>query len=153
MVHSSHQQNLEHLLQYINLSTSHCHFIISSRMAKQKMQWRQWRARLFTKCQDSGQSEYLALLDWCNTSTEGTGTSPAQRFLGRTLLTVTAALLTPDYPMQKDSTKLWESKQRQQHYCNRQTKLLQLLAPGDTTIRSINVECWRVQWISGPKKL
>ena len=39
--------------------------------------------RLFTKCRESGQSEYQALLDWCNTPTEGIGTSPAQRFLGR----------------------------------------------------------------------
>ncbi len=38
--------------------------------------------RLFKKCQESGQSEYLALLDWRNTPTEGIGTSPAQRFLG-----------------------------------------------------------------------
>lgn len=37
--------------------------------------------RLFKKCQETGQSEYLALLDWHNTPT-GVGTSPAQRFLG-----------------------------------------------------------------------
>ena len=34
--------------------------------------------RLFTKCKASGQSEYLALLDWRNTPTEGVGTGPAQ---------------------------------------------------------------------------
>ena len=39
--------------------------------------------RLFMKCRDSGQLEYLALLDWRNTPSEGIGTSPAQRFLGR----------------------------------------------------------------------
>ena len=36
--------------------------------------------RLFKKCQESGKSEYLALLDWRNMPTEGFGTSPAQRF-------------------------------------------------------------------------
>ena len=48
--------------------------------------------RLFTKCRESGQSEFRALMDWRNTPTEGLGTSPAQRFLGRrckTLLPVT----------------------------------------------------------------
>ena len=35
--------------------------------------------RLFTKCWESGQSEFLALMDW-KTLTEGLGTSPAQRF-------------------------------------------------------------------------
>ena len=38
--------------------------------------------KLFTKCHQSGQSEYNALLDWRNTPTKGMGTSPAQRFLG-----------------------------------------------------------------------
>jgi len=39
--------------------------------------------RLFTKYREAGQSEYLALLDWRNTPTEGIGTSLAQRFLSR----------------------------------------------------------------------
>ena len=39
--------------------------------------------QLLTKCRKAGQSEYLALLNWCNTPTEGMGTSPAQRFLVR----------------------------------------------------------------------
>ena len=38
-----------------------------------------------------------ALLDWRNTPTEGVGTSPAQRFLGRTLLPTTYVRLTPHY--------------------------------------------------------
>ena len=61
--------------------------------------------RLFTKCRESGQSEFRALMDWRNTPTEGLGTSPAQRFLGRrckTLIPVTGALLQPDYPTEKD---------------------------------------------------
>ena len=53
---------------------------------------------LFTKCQDSRQSEYLALLDWRNMPLEGMETSPAQRFFGRrcrTLLLSTESLLCP----------------------------------------------------------
>ena len=38
--------------------------------------------RLVMKYRDSGQSEYLALLDWRNTPSEGIGTCPAQIFLG-----------------------------------------------------------------------
>lgn len=37
---------------------------------------------LFSKCKDSGQSEYKALLDQRNTPSEGIGFSPAQHFLG-----------------------------------------------------------------------
>ena len=62
--------------------------------------------RLFTKCRETGQSEFLALLDWHNTPTEGVGTSPAQRFLGRrcrTLLPMTGALLKPQYPTEEDA--------------------------------------------------
>ena len=56
--------------------------------------------RLFTKCQQSGQLAFLALLDWRNTPTEGVGTSPAQRLMGRrckTLLPVAGTLLQPRY--------------------------------------------------------
>ena len=61
--------------------------------------------RLFTKCRKSGQSEFLALMDWRNTPTEGSGTSPAERFLGRrckTLLPITGSLLQPDYLTEED---------------------------------------------------
>ena len=33
----------------------------------------------FAKAKQSGESEYIALLDWINTSSEGMSTSPAQR--------------------------------------------------------------------------
>ena len=39
--------------------------------------------RLFTKCRESDQSEFLALLDWRNTPTEGVGTSNARCLMGR----------------------------------------------------------------------
>ena len=58
--------------------------------------------RLFTKCHESGQSEYLALLDWRNTPTERMGTSPAQRFLGRrckTLIPMSQSLVSQQTQM------------------------------------------------------
>jgi len=90
--------------------------------------------KLFTKSRDSGRSEYLALLDWHNTPTGGIRTCPAQQFLGRrrrTLLPVSAALLTSDYPMQKANQKLKGSKTTSRaYYYNHQAKTLQPLAPG-----------------------
>ena len=65
--------------------------------------------RLFTKSQETRQSEFQALLDWRNTPTEGLGSSPAQRFLGRrcrTLLPMTETLLTPAYNTTTDARAL-----------------------------------------------
>ena len=68
---------------------------------------------LFSKCKDSGQSEYKALLDWRNTPSEGIGSSPAQRFLGRrcrTLLPATNSLLQPQFPTQEHTQQLNKQK-------------------------------------------
>ena len=65
--------------------------------------------RLFSKCSETGQSEFLALLDWRNTPTEGLGSSPAQRFLGRrcrTQLPMTETLLKPAYDTRADARAL-----------------------------------------------
>ena len=75
--------------------------------------------QLFTKCQETGQSEYLALLDWRNTPTEGLNTSPAQRLLGRrckTRLPITESLLEPQFSTKEDMKALQCMKQRQKHY-------------------------------------
>lgn len=91
--------------------------------------------RLFTKCRESGQSEYLALLDWRNTPSEGIGTSPAQRFLGRrckTLLPTTGQLLQPRYSTDKDTRALAGQKERQRYYYDRHVKTLPPLVSGDT---------------------
>ena len=69
--------------------------------------------RLFTKCRDSRQSKFLALLDWRNTPTEGVGTSPAQRFHGcqcRTFLPITGELLQCDYPTEEDRQAINKQK-------------------------------------------
>ena len=91
--------------------------------------------RLFTKCRESGQSEFFALLDWRNTPTEGIGTSPAQRFLGRrckTLLPMSKSLLHPRYSTEEDTRALNAQKQHQPFYYNRQVKPLNPITPGDT---------------------
>ncbi|KAI0233656.1 hypothetical protein LSAT2_016131 [Lamellibrachia satsuma] len=51
--------------------------------------------RLFTKCKKDEMSEFLALFDWRNTQSEGMGSSPSQRRMGRrckTLLSMAAPL-------------------------------------------------------------
>ena len=99
--------------------------------------------RLFTKCRESGQSEFLALMDWRNTPTEGLGTSPAQRFLGhrcKTLLPITGSLLQPDYPTEEAINR---QKQRQQYYYNRHVKQLKPIAAGETVrIRLPGQKSW-----------
>ena len=92
--------------------------------------------RLFTKCKESGQSEFLALLDWRNTPTEGIGTSPAQRLMGRrckTLLPVAGTLLQPRYLTEEETRALIGNKQRQQHYYNKHARpALRPIGQGET---------------------
>lgn len=91
--------------------------------------------RLFKKCKASGQSEYLALLDWRNTPTEGVGTSPAQRLLGRrckTLLPASGTLLQPRHSTEEETRAIMGMKWRQQHFYNRHTKPLQPIVPGQS---------------------
>ena len=90
--------------------------------------------RLFMKCKESGQSEFLALMDWRNTPTEGVGTSPAQRFLGRrckTQLRMTGTLLKPDYPTEEDAQAINQKKRCQQRYYNQHAKPLKPIATGE----------------------
>lgn len=91
--------------------------------------------RLFKKCKASGQSEYLALLDWRNTPTEGVGTSPAQRLFGRrckTLLPVSGTLLQPRHSTEGETRAMMGMKRRQQHFYNSHTKPLQPIATGQS---------------------
>ena len=90
---------------------------------------------LFRKCKTSGVSEFQAPLDWRNTPTAGVGTSPAQRLMGRrckTLLPVAGSLLQPSFPTEADTRKLLGTKQRQQHYYNKQVRPLEPISVGDT---------------------
>ena len=101
---------------------------------------------LFRKCKTSGVSEFQALLDWRNTPTAGIGTSPAQRLMGRrckTLLPVAGSLLQPSFPTEADTRKLLGTKQRQQHYYNKQVRPLEPISIGDTVrMRLPGEETW-----------
>ena len=91
--------------------------------------------RLFRKCKASGQSDYLALLDWRNTPTEGVGTSPAQRLFGRrckTLLAVSGTLLQPRHSTEGETRAMMGIKRRQRHFYDKHTKPLQPIEPGQT---------------------
>ena len=91
--------------------------------------------RLFTKCKKSGQSEFLVLLDWRNTPTEGVGTSPAQRLMGRRckiLLPIASTLLQPRYSTDEESHAIMGTKERQRYYYNKHTKPLQPILQGET---------------------
>ena len=110
--------------------------------------------RLFTKCQQSGQSEFLALLDWRNTPTEGVGTSSAQRLMGRrckTLLPVAGTLLQPRYSTEEDTRAIIGNKQRQRYYYNNHTKPLQPIDRGETVrIRLPGQKTWSAGTCMGP---
>jgi len=86
--------------------------------------------RLFKKCNESGTSEFRALLDWRNTPSEGMSSSPAQRFFGRrcrTLLSMTGGLLEPKYPTSQDVQDINKQKAKQKAYYDRQGKPLKPL--------------------------
>ena len=90
--------------------------------------------RLFKKCKDAGQSEFLALLDWRNTPTEGMSTSPAQRLFGRrckTLLPLSSELLEPHYDTKEDRQQVIRKKRQQKLYYDKGARPLPPLYPGD----------------------
>ena len=96
--------------------------------------------RLFSRCRDSGYSEYLALLDFNNTPTEGVGLSPSQRLFGRrcrTSLPVTKKLLRPRYSTEHERKRMTECKQKQARYYNKSTRQLPELSEGET----VRVKC------------
>ena len=65
-----------------------------------------------------------ALLDWCNTPSEGMATSQAQRFFGRrckALLPTTEDLLKPGFSLIPDTRKLRTRKEKQRKF-NKQSK-------------------------------
>ena len=79
--------------------------------------------RMIRKCRKSGEDQYLALLSIRNTPTQGVGTSPAQRFLGRrtrTTLPIMTGLLTQEPVSPRlDTLQLKHNQQRQEKYYNR----------------------------------
>ena len=102
--------------------------------------------RLFTKCQESGLSEYLALLDWRNTPSQGIGTSPAQCLMGhrcKTLLPIPGTLLMPRHNTEEETRALIRAKERQPFYYNTNAKPLPFITPGETiTMRLPGEKRW-----------
>ena len=110
--------------------------------------------RLFTKCREVGLSDFQALLDWRNTPTEGVGTSPAQRFLGRrcqTLLPMSCSQLIPQYPTEDAAQALQGQKVKQQQYYNRNAKDLSPIQTGETVrMRLPGQSTWTPGVCTGP---
>ena len=76
----------------------------------------------------------MAILDWRNTPSPSTGSSPVQRLFGRrtkTLLPKSGTLLQPKV-MEGTEDKLKERKTKQALFCNKGTKELPEHQPGDT---------------------
>ena len=90
---------------------------------------------LFAKAKQSGESEYMALLDWRNTPSEGMSTSPAQRLMGRrckTLLPTAGTLLKPRYDTDAETRALAGRKRRQSFYYNQHARPLTPIDEGAT---------------------
>ena len=102
--------------------------------------------RLFTKCKEDGTSEFLALLDWRNTPSEGSGVSPAQRLMGRrckTLLPMATSLLQPRHSIAHDHQAIVAAKAKQSFYYDRHTLPLSKLESGDSVrIRLPGEKSW-----------
>ena len=91
--------------------------------------------RLLKKAKDSGRDQYLAILDYRNTPTQGVNSSPAQRMLNRrtrTLLPTAASLLEPRHvDIKSERSKLRICQDKQAIYYNRSAKDLPPLCEGD----------------------
>ena len=87
---------------------------------------------LMTKAKADGQDPLLALLDWRNTPTEGLGTSPVQRLMGRRTRTFlpTHETLLRQPSHQETATKLAERKKRQAQQYNKKFRPLEALKCG-----------------------
>ena len=89
---------------------------------------------LIKKTQHARGDFYLNLLNWRNTPTEGLGSSPAQRFLGRrtkTDIPVASKLLKPKIIRDVVSKKT-KKQAKQSHYYDRNAKPLPPLCEGET---------------------
>ena len=91
--------------------------------------------RLFSKCKESGQSEFLVFLDWRNTPTEGSGQalhSASWEEGAKTLLPTAGTLLQPRHDIEQETRALVGMKQRQRHYYDKHAKPLKPIATGET---------------------
>ena len=109
--------------------------------------------RLFSKCKDSGESEYLALLDWRNTPSEGIGKSPSQRLMGRrckTMLPTASSLLQPRYSTTAETRAIAGMKRKQSYYYDRCHRPLQRLEQGEAVrMRLPGAKTWSAGTCTG----
>ena len=91
--------------------------------------------RLLRKAKKSDSDQYLAILDYRNTPTQGLGSSPTQRLMrlrrARTLLPMASSLLQPRVvDPEKEKTKMMERQSRQANLYNRSARDLPSLEEG-----------------------
>ena len=87
---------------------------------------------LLKKARADNRDPLLAFLDWRNTPTEGLGTSPVQRLMGRrtrTLLPTHTKLLKPQLDSETEA-KLAQRKQKQELQYNKKIQPLLPIQPG-----------------------
>nr|XP_039256251.1 uncharacterized protein LOC120332970 [Styela clava] len=105
---------------------------------------------LMIKAIDSKGDVFLALLDWCNTPSEGIPGSPAQKLFGRcarTLLPTSKYFLCPKI-VTNIEPHLKKSENIQSKYYNRGTRELMKLYPGQLVrMKSDRGERWRKERI------
>ena len=90
---------------------------------------------LLRKALSAGTDPYIAIFDYCNTPTQGVGSSPAQRLMNRrtrTLLPTTKTHLQPRVPESERPIQQLNRRQFQQsRYYNQHARALPTLKEGD----------------------
>ena len=101
--------------------------------------------RMLKRCKLEKSDPYLALLEFRNTPTASTGSSPAQKFFSRrtrTLATFTTASLQPQL-QESTHSKLVTSRERAEHTYNKGKRLLAPLGPGSPVYLQVpNSDRW-----------
>ena len=101
--------------------------------------------RILKKCAGTKTDPLLVLIEWRNTPSEATGTSPAQKLFGRRCLTpllVCNKLLKQAY----FEEKLAKDKLKQKKCCDRRTKPLVELEEGRTVVLQVPGSA---RWVPG----
>lgn len=101
---------------------------------------------LSMKCWVAGVGEFQALLDWCNTLSDGMDTSPAQRLSGcccKTSLPTSGSLLGPEFSFVNDAAKLCTRKEHQCRYFNLRKCVLCPVKAGETIHICSHTGTWK----------
>ena len=125
----------QHITSYPNYPQSNGRAEAAVKMAKKLMQ----------KATEAGTDPFLALLEWRNTPTECSALAPTQIMFGRRTRTClpTANKLLASASAVQAQTALWESKQRQAIYYDKNAKARPTLSPGQTIRARFGDNDWR----------